>query len=312
MKSLQQILNEYINLRRALGFKLCQTEILLRNFLSFLKQQEQEFITIDMALDWATKPQNVQYAHWAKRLSVVRLFTEYCSAIDSRIEIPPKNLLPYQYNRKKPYIYSDQEVVNLIESAKKLNSSVGLRPYTYSVLFGLLSVTGMRVKEVTEVNNEDIDLKEGIIIIQETKFRKSRIVRIHDSTGKILKQYIAKGDSIFPAPKSNSFFLSDTGMRLPTCTVRSTFVKVSCEIGLRKPAKSHGYGPRLHDLRHRFAVKTIINWYRMGKDVQREIPKLATYLGHTHVNDTYWYLSAVPELMQLALKKLEFEEGGPI
>ena len=310
MKNLPELLSEYIKLRRSLGFKLFKTEWLLNKFISFLEEQGQVYITTNVALNWATLPQNSQPATWARRLSIVRLFSEYCFVNDTRNEIPSKNLLPHKYNRKEPYIYSDQEVLNIIEGAKNLNSKIGLRPYTYSVLFGLLSVTGMRIQEVTDLNQKDVNLDEGLITIQQTKFRKSRIIPIHKSTRKKLEQYISKRDNILGKASSNSFFLSDSGTRLSTSTVRSNFVKVSCEIGLRKPSKSHGYGPRLHDFRHRFAVKTIINWYKTGCDVQREITKLATYLGHTHVSDTYWYLSAVPELMQLASKRLEIEAGG--
>ncbi|ETR69033.1 MAG: integrase/recombinase [Candidatus Magnetoglobus multicellularis str. Araruama] len=310
MNNLQELLSEYIKLRRSLGFKLFETEWLLNKFISFLEEQGQVYITTNTALKWATQKQNCQPATWARRLSIVRLFAEYCFVYDTRTEIPPKNLLPYKYNRKEPYIYSDQEVLNIIEGAKNLKSKIGLRPYTYSVLFGLLSVTGMRIQEVTNLNQKDVDLDEGLITIQETKFRKSRIIPIHESTQKMLNQYIAKRNNILGKISSNSFFLSDSGKRISTFTVRSTFVKVSCEIGLRKPSKSHGYDPRLHDFRHRFAIKTIINWYKTGCDVEREISKLATYLGHTHVSDTYWYLSAVPELMQLASKRLEIEDGG--
>ena len=303
MSELQTALKDYLAIRRQLGFKLCDEESLLTKFIMFIEQQDASFITRDLALSWAMQPKNVLPAWWAKRLSMVRGFAQYLSAGDTRTEIPPQGLLPYRYRRRLPYIYRDEEIRQLIEAAQQLPSLIGLRRYTYSTLFGLIAVTGMRMRESIRLKCEDVDLKNGILTINDTKFGKSRLVPIHGSTQRALERYECQRNQIYPNPIDPSFFLSDQGGRLTYWIVRHTFVKLSRQIGLR--ANSDSFGPRLHDFRHTFAVRTILNWYRSGIDVERQIPMLATYLGHTHVSDTYWYLSAVPELMQLAAKRLE-------
>lgn len=310
MSELHTALEEYLAVCRALGFQLREEERALHNFVLFVEQEGASFITVDLALRWAMQPKNVLPAWWTKRLSMVRLFARYRSAEDPRTEIPPQGLLPHRYHRKTPYIYNDEEISRLIETAKQLQPATGLRPHTYSTLFGLLAVTGMRMRESIQLDRGDVDLTNGILTIHQTKFGKSRLVPIQPSTQLVLQQYESQRNRICSNPQDPSFFVSDHGTRLTGWTVRHTFVNVSCQIGLREPAKSHGHGPRLHDLRHAFAVRTIMNWYRAGLDVEQEMPKLATYLGHTHVNDTYWYLSAVPELMQLVTMRLELAEGG--
>jgi integrase len=239
---------------------------------------------------------------------VVRFFARYLSTENPRTEIPPAGLLPHHYHRRAPHIYSDEEIKRLILAATQLPSPRGLRPYTYATLFGLLAVTGMRMREPIQLHCNDVDLKDGILTVLQTKFGKSRLVPIHPSTQRILRQYASRRNRLCPNPQDPHFFLSDCGTRLTGCTVRRTFVKLSHQIGLRGAGDSHG--PRLHDVRHTFAVRTMLNWYRAGIDVERHIPTLATYLRHTHVNDTYWYLSAVPELMQLVALRLDSAERG--
>ncbi len=303
MSQLRTALKDYLTIRRQLGYKLHDEGSLLPKFVRFMKQQGASFITRDLALSWAMQPKNVLPAWWAKRLSMVRGFAQYLSAGDTRTQIPPQGLLPYRYRRRSPYIYRDEQIKQLIEAAQQLPSPIGLRPYTYSTLFGLIAVTGMRMGESIRLKCEDANFKNGILTINDTKFGKSRLVPIHPSTQRALEQYECQRNQIYPNPLDPNFFISDQGTRLTGCIARYTFVKLSRQIGLRAVSDSHG--PRLHDFRHTFAVRTILNWYRSGVDVERQIPKLATYLGHTHVSDTYWYLSAVPELMQLAAKRLE-------
>jgi integrase len=310
MSELQTALQEYLTIRRQLGFKLQKEGTILPNFVFFLEQEGASFITRDLALHWAMQPEDVLPAWWAARLSMVRSFALYQRAADPRTEVPPQGLLPHHYHRKNPYIYKDEEIRQLVEAAKKLPSKEGLRPHTYSTLFGLLAVTGMRMKESISLQCKDVDLTQGILTIIQTKFGKSRLLPLHPSTQHVLQQYECVRNRIYPNPQNPNFFLSDSGNRLTGDIVRHTFIKVSRQIGLRGPLDSHG--PRLHDFRHGFAVQTLLNWYREGLDVEREMPKLATYLGHTHINDTYWYLSAIPELMQLAIKRLENSEGGTL
>ena len=189
-----------------------------------------------------------------------------------------------------------------------VHSAPGLRARTYSILFGLLPVTGMRVSEAMALNRDDVDLKQGVITVRETKFSKSRLIPVHVSTQRALKKYARYRDRIYPRPKTPSFLVSEWGNRLGYDSVRATFVLISRKTSLRGPTDSHG--PRMHDLRHRFASYTLLRWYRNGVDVDKHISTLATYLGHVKVTNTYWYLSAVPELMQLVAARLDHAKGG--
>jgi integrase/recombinase XerD len=171
-------------------------------------------------------------------------------------------------------------------------------------LFGLLAVTGLRVSEALRLDRDDVDFAQGLLTIRRTKFGKSRLVPVHRSTREALERYDAQRARVFPQPATPAFFLSERGRRITDWSARYTFAKLSQRIGLRAAASGHGRGPRIHDMRHRFAARTLIHWYRTGVDVERELPKLATYLGHVHVNETYWYLAAVPELLQLASQRL--------
>lgn len=303
MSKLLSALNDYLTIRHQLGFKLRDEGSLLPKFILFIEQHGASFITRNLALSWAMQSKDALPSWWAKRLSMVRGFARYMSGIDARTEVPPQGLLPYRYHRRSPYIYHNEQIEKLIEAAKHLPSIVGLRPYTYSTLFGVIAVTGMRMCESIRLKCKDVDFEHGVLTIKDTKFGKSRLVPVHPSTQRALEYYESKRNQVYPNPIASNFFLSDQGTHLTGWIVRQTFVKLSRQIGLRAISDSHG--PRLHDFRHTFAVRTILNWYRSGVDVERQIPKLATYLGHTHVSDTYWYLSAVPEIMQLASMRLD-------
>jgi len=303
MSDLRQSLAGYLGMRRACGFELRETGRTLEKLVSFAEQQGASFLTVRLALEWARQPTDAQPALWAKRLSMARCFARYLRALDPRTEIPAKGLLPHQYRRKTPYLYSDSEIDQLLKAAQKLPSATGLRAATYTTFLGLLAVTGMRMGEAVHLDCDDVDLAQGLLTLRRTKSGKARYVPIHLSTRQALLDYQAHRDRIYPKPQTASFFLSEQGRRLREGMVRETFVKLSCQVGLRHPSQSQG--PRLHDLRHRFAVSTLVSWYRSGLDVEAQLPKLTTYLGHTHVNDTYWYLTAVPELLEWATFRLE-------
>jgi len=309
--NLEQALNNYLRIRRSLGFRLQQQGGALRNFVAFLRAQGASYITTELALLWATQPANAHPAQWAWRLGRVRRFAIWYSATEPRTEIPPTGLLPHRRRRKPPYIYSDEEIERLLRCSQQLLSRKGLRWRTFTTLFGLLVATGMRVNEALSLDQSDVDFDRGVLHIQRTKFGKSRYVPVHPSTVDALKRYAEARGGIFPIPPTQAFFISERGSRITGNTARYTFAKLSQQLGLRVPAKYHGRGPRLHDLRHRFAVRTLIHWYRAGLDVERELPKLATYLGHVHVNESYWYLEAVPELLQLATDRLIAREMQP-
>ena len=303
MTRLGKAVHDYLTMRRSLGFKLVRHEAGLQEFLLFLAQKHAPRITVSLALDWAT--QNVKHspAEWAARLSVVRGFTRHWSATDPLVEIPPLGLLPYRPRRAKPYIYSQLEIQKLLKAAKNRSSIDPLRPWTYYCLFGLLAVTGLRISEALNLQSEDIDWSEGLLTINKTKFGKSRLVPVHTSTRKVLADYTRRRDRRFGTETDRPFLLNKNGKRLDMGEVHRTFYLLSRQIGLRAVGASRG--PRLHDFRHRFAVETLLRWYREGEDPKRRLPILSTYLGHVHVTDTYWYLTGTPELLGAAAKRLE-------
>jgi integrase/recombinase XerD len=293
---------EYVELRRSLGFKLLDANVGLIRFASFLQQRRAAHITIPLAMEWAQQNKTARPSEWARRLSFVRGFASHWSALDSQTEIPPAGLLPYRPGRARPYLYSDDEVRKLIQAARQLPSTHGLKGLTYFSLLGLLAVAGLRISEARNLHTDDVDLKEGVLTVRGAKFGKSRLVPIHPTTRKVLSDYASRRDHLL-SKRPATFFVSGRGTRLDGGEIRRTFYLLSRQIGLRGPSDSHG--PRLHDFRHRFAVETLVQWYRSGQDVERRLPILSTYLGHAHVADTYWYLSACPELMGLAVKRYE-------
>src|SRR5438093_7589975 len=294
MSKLRTALEEYLAVQRALGFKLNAPGRLLHQFVDFADTERAAFITRDLALRWATQPRKSQPTYWANRLSVVRQFAEYHSAIDCRTEVPPVGLLPHHFHKRSPHLCSDTDIEQLIAAAQKLRSPLKLQGATYCSFFGLLAVTGMRVSELLHLDREDVDLTDGVLTIRRTKFGKSRLIPLHVSTRGVLNQYAALRDRIFPSATVQAFFVSERNERLNYSTVWRMFVKLTREIGL---PSGTGSGLRLHDLRHRFVVRTLCRLYRDGQNVERGMTALATYLGHVNVASTYWYLSAVPELL---------------
>ncbi len=307
MSALEKAVDDYLSLRRKLGYKLYEPGLLLKQFVAFLEGEGASYITTELSLRWATQPTGVQPAHWASRLRAVRLFARHHSPSDPRTEIPPLGLLPYRTRRRQPYIYSSQEIQQLIDATKSLPSTSGLRPSTYSTLLGLLSVTGMRISEALGLDRADVDLEERVLTIRSTKFGKKRLVPVHDTTRDALRDYLCRRDQIFPTVTTSSFFLSEWGTRLESSCVRRAFYNLSRQIGLR--GVSDHRGPTLHDFRHAFAVETVLRWYRAGLDVDPLMPVLSTYLGHGHPSDTYWYISSVPELLRLAASRLDRPTG---
>lgn len=303
MTALPKALADYLALRRSLGFKLKDNESALRKFIAFLRDQGSEFVTTQLALDWALQPQHATQAHRARRLGMVRDFARYLYAIDPRTEIPPQGLLPAQPQRAQPHIYTPDQIQMLIREAADLQPHKALRPHTYSALFGLLAVTGMRVGEVVALDHSDVDLNDGVLTVRYGKFNKTRILPVHSSTQQKLHEYVRQRDKRVPLRSSGSFFVSDRGTRLNGSIIRHTFIRVSRRIGLRGPSDTHG--PRLHDLRHTFAVRTLTNWHRSDTNPEQQLPLLSAYLGHAKVSDTYWYLSAVPELLGAFSSRLD-------
>lgn len=315
MNGLTKALGEYLALRRALGFELRRTAQALPQFVRFVDHEGATFITTQLALRWAQEDSEASSVTHADRLAMVRRFAAWRSAEDPRTEIPPVGLLPRRYQRPTPYIYSNEEVRGIVSSAASLPSATGLRGFTFSTMFGLLAVSGLRIGEAVALDRDNVDLRAGVLTIQTGKLGKSRFVPIHATTSNALGHYAQERDATLPTVRTPAFFVSERGRRVSEWSAGDNFIKVSRMIGLRPPAVDgrRGRGPRLHDLRHRFAVSTLIQWYRSGADVDREIPKLATYLGHKGRDQVYWYLEAIPELLQLATERSirGASEGAP-
>lgn len=307
MSALSLHLDRYLKLRRQLGYKLKDTESQLRGFVRFAEEETVSFITTKLALRWAAQP-HIQPNQQGSRMSMVRRFAEYVSALDRRTEVPPRKLLPYHFRRRSPYLYGRDEVVDLIRSAYQIAPDKEGKGATLGTLLGLLAATGMRVGEALALDREDVDLTGNLVTIRRAKGNKSRLVPLHASTGNALQRYAQLRDRLFPHPTSSRFFVWEHGQQILHCTLHRWFLLVACQIGLRRPGDRGG--PRIHDLRHYFAVQTLLNWYRTGADVEARLPQLATYLGHVHVRDSYWYLSATPELLKLATLRLERRQKG--
>ncbi len=303
MNLLYQRLAEYLELRRSLGFKMEGIGHELREFVYFAEKQKASFVTTKLALEWATKSNRCQPVQWAARFGMVRRFAKYLSAVDMRTEIPPKGLLKFHPFRKSPYFYSDLEVVQLLQAAQKIPSPKGLRAATYSTLLGLIAVTGMRLGEAVGLDMQDVVWEQGLLKVRQANCNKLRWVPVHATTLEKLQQYRTLRDQVFPNTNCPSFLLSEQNTRLTVWAVRRWFNLLSYQIGLRHPGDHRG--PRIHDLRHRFVIQTLCKWYRTGEDVEAHLPELATYIGHGHVRDTYWYISATPELLLLATRRLE-------
>jgi integrase len=279
----------------------------LVKFVAFMEQHRASTITTALALAWAQQSPTVQRAEWARRLSIVRIFARYRHATDSRTEIPPAGLLPFRPPRARPYLYTDKEIRCLLRAALDMISHYergALRPWAYYCLFGLLSVSGLRLGEARNLRLDDVDLDTGVLTIRGAKFGKDRLVPLHASTRAVLADYLARRQHHWSGRAVSPYvFVSSGGNRLDVGDIHRTFYALSRQVGLRGPSDRRG--PRIHDLRHRFAAQTLWRWYRTGEDPERRLPILSAYLGHVHVRDTYWYLSAWPALMQAAMARVE-------
>ena len=306
MTTLRQAVQEYVRMRRALGFKLHEAGKGLLDFVTFMERHRAASITQALALAWAQQPSNVQPAHWAQRLSFVRGFARYRSATDPRTQIPAPGLLPFQPKRARPDLYSEAEIRDLLRAARTMPCRYErgkLRPWVYYCLFGLLSVSGLRLGEARNLELHDVDLNAAVLTIRGAKFGKARLVPLHASTCHELADYLRKRQRHWrQRPVSSFLFVSSGGRRLDNGDIHRTFYTLCRQIGLRGASDSHG--PRLHDMRHRFATDTLVRWYRSHQDPERKLPLLSADLGHVHVADTQWYLSGSPALMREAVRRL--------
>jgi len=298
-------LSDYLRLRRALGYQLVRPEILLNQFLTYLDHSGTATITGEQALSWARQG-NGDPNWWAYRLSVVRGFATYLHTLDPTHEVPAADLLPRRVRRACPYLYSGDDVAALIAAAQSLGTP--MRRATYATLIGLLAVTGMRVGEAIAIDRSEVDLEAGCLTVRNAKFGKSRELVVHPSTVVALRQYLQERDHLAPAAATAALFVSTAGTRLIYRNVSMTFHRLVRVAGLR-PGTALSR-PRLHDLRHSFVVRSMLEAYAAGQDGQTRLTLIATYLGHVQPASTYWYLSASPELMAVAGQRLEAHLAG--
>lgn len=302
MSGLRGHLEDYLALRRSLGFKLGRTGLHLKSFTGYLEQAGAETVTIENALSWASAPASADPVYWRSRLAAVRPFARYLAPLVPGTQVPPPGLLPGPSSRRAvPYLYSDAEVSALIAGAAAIRTP--FRAATYQALIGLLAATGMRAGEAIGLDHDDLDPEQGLLTIRDSKFGKSRQLPLHGSVLQALTGYARLRDSRPGRPASPAFFPSTAGTRLICNNVHFTFHELTKAAGLRP--RSAACRPRVHDLRHTFAVTTLARWYADGGDVAARLPLLSTWLGHADPSGTYWYLTGTPELLALAAARLE-------
>lgn len=300
MSALRQALTRYVLMRRGFGYRYEGEERCLGDFVAFMDAAQATVITRKFAMAWITQ---ARPSSWPNRLSMVRGFARHLSTIEPGSETLPAGIFPSP-RRTRPYIYTEAEIERLLEATLRWGLAKGINRRTYHYLFGLLAATGMRLGEAIGLERADVDLEVGVLTLRRAKGGKDRLVPLHPTTTEALADYAVRRDDSPVCRKSPWFFVLRYGQQLRPQYAERIFIGVLRRIGLRDP-QSHSRGPRLHDLRHSFAVNTIVRWYRAGEDVERMLPTLSTYLGHSKVRDTYWYLSSCPELMEQVVGKLE-------
>ncbi len=305
MTDLRCALHDYLTVRRQLGFELKSTGRLLEDYVDFMQHAGASQITSELAIAWAKLPKDARPHRWRQRLAMVRGFARYVSTIDPQTEVPSEDLLPARQQRIAPYLYSQAEIAALMHAARDLTPR--LRAATFQTLIGLLAVSGLRAGEALALDQADVDLDDGALHVRAAKQSKHREVPLHDSTTEALREYSRLRDRYVPEPKAAAFFVSISGARLPRGTFNSTFARLIRQTGLE--GRGQRARPRPHDLRHTFAVRTLLEWYRAGVNVDVQLPLLSTFLGHVDPVSTYWYLQASPELLAAVCERVERATG---
>jgi integrase/recombinase XerD len=300
MIPLRQALDDYLRIRRGLGFKLVSDQRLLESFVGFLEQAGATKITSELALMWARLPVDARPDRWRQRLGIVRVFARYVATLDPESEVPSKDLLPARRPRVAPYIYSPAEIAALMEAAGRLTPP--LRAASYQTVIGLMTTTGLRLGEALGLDRQDVDLTDGALHVR-ARQSKQREVPLHPTATRALRDYARTRDRRWPTPDSSAFFVNTRGGRLAKSEFNRKFAKLIRQVGLEGAGER--VRPRPHDLRHTMAVRTLLDWRVAGEDVDRRMPELSTFLGHADPESTYWYLEAVPELMALISRRLE-------
>lgn len=305
MSALGEHAQEYLRARRALGVKLERHGRLLPELIDYLETAGASTVTRELAISWARLPVGAHPQHWAARLSIARGFAAYLQTIDPSTEIPPAGVFAIRYQRPTPYLWSQRDIRRLLGASRALQPP--LKAVSYEALFGLLAVTGMRLGEAIALEPGDVDLDNGVITIRAhtAKLERARLVPLHPTTVQALARYADTRARLCPSPRSNTFFVSSIGTRLDRSAIAKTLRTLTTALGLRTDT----IHPTAHQLRHSFAVSTLLDWQRSGAQVDEQITVLSTYLGHVRPEETYWYLTATPELMQSAVQRLEQHLG---
>ncbi len=304
MKSLQSSVQDYLAMRRALGFKLQRHEAHLRDFVAFMQRHRARRVTGKWMVRWVRENPSTDPSYQGLRFGAIRGFAIYHSTVDPRTEVPPADLMPRTHGRNRFYLYSDEEVQRLLaETLKHRVGATSISRWVRYTLYGLLSVTGLRIGEALRLNLGDVDFDQGILTIRDSKFGKSRLVPLHPTTRIALRRYLQRRNDYFKRRDIEPFFVSRHGTRMRHNDAWKSLVRLSRKIGLRDPSDRRG--PRLHDFRHRVAVQVMLRCYRSGVDPERRLPALSTYLGHSDLRHTYWYLHQNPALMKQAVGRLE-------
>ena len=300
MSELRTALDDYLVVRRSLGYQLDKAEQLLTSFIGYLEEQGATHITTELALAWATRPAGAHPAWWRSRLGAVRGFARHLLSVDPQTEVPPADLLPATQPRMTPYLYSEVEIAGLMAAARGL--SPGFHAATYETLIGLLVVSGLRIGEVIRLDRDDIDEDRLALVVRRSKPGSSREVPLHETAVEVLRAYARLRDRHFPVLVSQSFFVSMRGTRLCETSLRGTYRQLIGRVGLE--GRGTRCRPRIHDIRHSFAVESVLRWYREGADVDAKLPLLSAVLGHVDPASTYWYLEAAPELLAIVAERL--------
>jgi integrase/recombinase XerD len=301
MSPLRAALGDYLRIRRQLGFELKKDGRLLERFVDFVEQAGEQRITTELAIAWAKLPTDARPHRWRQRLGTVRSFARYLAMIDPSSEVPSEDLLPARQQRVAPYIYAEEEVLALMAAARAMRPAQ--RAVTFEALIGLLASTGLRLGEALGLDRQDVDLDDRVLHVRVAKRQRQREVPTHASTADALRAYARARDLHSRSSDSPAFFLNTQGGRLHYKTVHEHFPRLIREAGL--DGRGQRGRPRAHDFRHTVAVRILLDWHRAGRDPARELPQLATFLGHAHPRSTYWYLQAVPELLGLVGGRLD-------
>ena len=308
--SLQARIDDFLAERRRLGFELRSWDTFLSGFARYVASRHHRgALTIELMADWARhdKGNRETPGTWARRLEKVRLFARYLNQFEPDTEVPDESIFGPVPGRVAPHIFHEDEIIELLAAARQLGPRNSLRPATYETLFGLMASTGLRVSEAIHLRDADVDPKRGMLIVRQTKFAKSRQVPMHPSTVEALTRYRRKRVQHVPSTPDTPFLVSSRGCRLglPLGNRQAHRVFNALRHSLGWVNRGAHYAPRLHDLRHTFAVRRMMLWHADGTDIEQMMLALSTYMGHAKIRYTYWYLTAVPELMALAGGKFE-------